>query len=149
MRNINCDYHTVLVIVFTAARSIPSIIATTAFLSIVFERTVAMNTLKTVGAIVGLLIAMAPLAASRADTSSSNGASSRPSVPENETQSPTTLLKPVLVAGSVTQTTERVGFNQAQLGSLKDIRAGSAVIAADYLRNIAVNSANSWGDNES
>lgn len=109
-----------------------------------------MKTLKTVGALVGLLIALVPLAAaSRADTSSSNGASSRASVPENETQSPATLLKPVPVAGSATQTAERVGFNRAQLGSLKDIRAGSAMIAADYLRIIAVNSANSWGDNES
>ncbi len=57
------------------------------------------------------------------------------------------VLKPILVTGSLIPTTNRVSFNQVQIVDVKDIKASGAVTVADYLRNVAVNSASSWGDN--
>ena len=110
------------------------------------RRSVTTIALNAVSAMAGLLFALAPLSVSYADTSSS-GASSAQSDPTQEAQTPTTVLKPVLVTGSLIQTTARVGYNQVQVVGLKEIRASGAVTVSDYMRNIAVNSANSWGDN--
>ena len=113
----------------------------------VCKQNATMKTLNTVSAIVGFLIAMAPLCASLADTSPLNGTSNTLAGPANDTQGAPTALEPILVTGSLIQTTDRVNFNQVQVVSLKDIRTSGAVTVADYLRNMAVNSANSWGDN--
>lgn len=115
-------------------------------MSTLVQRTATTRTLNAAGAMAGFLLALAPLSASYADTSSSS-ASGTPAGPADETQTPEPVLKPVLVTGSLIQTTARVGFNQVQVVSLKDIRASGAVTVSDYMRNIAVNSANSWGDN--
>ncbi len=110
------------------------------------RRSATKIALNAISAMAGLMIALAPLSVSYADTSSS-GASNARSDPAQEAQTPTTVLKPILVTGSLIQTTARVGYNQVQVVSLKEIRASGAVTVSEYLRNIAVNSANSWGDN--
>lgn len=116
-------------------------------MSTVFTRTAAMTIRYAAGVMAGLLIASAPFSTAHAHTSSANGASSTPPEHAQETQGPETLLKPVLVTGSLIQTTQRFGLNQVQTVSLKDIRASGFVTVAEFLRNSAVNSANSWGDN--
>jgi iron complex outermembrane receptor protein len=56
-------------------------------------------------------------------------------------------LPTVEVTGSLIRSTDRVNFNQVQVISEQDIQASGEVTVADYLRDLASNSANSWADN--
>jgi iron complex outermembrane recepter protein len=53
----------------------------------------------------------------------------------------------VVVTGSLIRSTEKVQFNQVQVVTPQDIEATGSVTVADYLHDLAVNSASSWGDN--
>ena len=56
-------------------------------------------------------------------------------------------LQTVVVTGSLIRSTDRANFNQLQVISAEAIEASGQVTVADYLRDIAVNSASSWADN--
>src|SRR3984957_15047194 len=56
-------------------------------------------------------------------------------------------LAPIEVTGSLIRSTDRVTFNQVQVVTAQDIEASGEVTVADYLRDLAVNSASSWADN--
>src|SRR6202789_3680749 len=56
-------------------------------------------------------------------------------------------LAPIEVTGSLIRSTDRVTFNQVQVVTAQDIEASGEVTVADYLRDLAVNSASSWDDN--
>ena len=56
-------------------------------------------------------------------------------------------LPVVEVTGSLIRSTDRVSFNQVQVISAEDIQASGEVTVADYLRDLASNSASSWADN--
>ena len=99
-----------------------------------------------VGVVVSSFLSIAVLPTSRAATQPSNATATNSPAPDEATRGESPALKPVLVTGSLIPTTNRVSFNQVQIVSAKDIRASGAVTVADYLRNIAVNSASSWGD---
>src|ERR1700723_231187 len=60
---------------------------------------------------------------------------------------PGSTLEPIEVTGSLIRSTDRVTFNQVQVVTAQDIEASGEVTVADYLRDLAVNSASSWGDN--
>lgn len=61
--------------------------------------------------------------------------------------SSTSELQTVQVTGSLIRTTDRVNFNQVQVISAEEIAASGEVTVADYLRDLATNSASSWADN--
>jgi len=56
-------------------------------------------------------------------------------------------LPTIEVTGSLIRTTDRVNFNQVQVVSAEDIAASGEITVADYLRDLATNSASSWADN--
>jgi iron complex outermembrane recepter protein len=59
----------------------------------------------------------------------------------------TTELATVEVTGSLIRSTDRVNFNQVQVIGADEIAASGEVTVADYLRDLAGNSASSWADN--
>ena len=99
-----------------------------------------------IGAMSLSLLSIAAFSTSRADTQASDTALTATSTSANTDEGQVPALKAVLVTGSLIPTTNRVVFNQVQIVSAKDIQASGSVTVADYLRNIAVNSASSWGD---
>jgi iron complex outermembrane recepter protein len=56
-------------------------------------------------------------------------------------------LAVVEITGSLIRSSEKVQFNQVQTITPEDIQAAGSVTVADYLHDLAVNSASSWGDN--
>ncbi|HWX10666.1 MAG TPA: TonB-dependent receptor [Trinickia sp.] len=50
------------------------------------------------------------------------------------------------VTGSLIRSSDKVGFNQVQTVTQKDIQNSGAVTVADYLRTLTANSANSWSE---
>jgi iron complex outermembrane recepter protein len=60
---------------------------------------------------------------------------------------PSSTLEPIEVTGSLIRSTDRVTFNQVQVITAQDIESSGEVTVADYLRDLAVNSASSWADN--
>ena len=56
-------------------------------------------------------------------------------------------LKKVEITGSLIKTSDKVGFNQVQTITTQQIQASGENTLADFLRDAAVNSASSWGDN--
>jgi iron complex outermembrane recepter protein len=67
--------------------------------------------------------------------------------PTNQAGAPDEASLPAIeVTGSLIRSTDRINFNQVQVVTDSDIAASGAVTVADYLRETAVNSANSWGD---
>jgi iron complex outermembrane recepter protein len=60
---------------------------------------------------------------------------------------PTEQLQTVEVTGSLIRSTIRSQFNQVQVITAEDLARSGQVTVADYLRNLAVNSASSWADN--
>src|ERR1700678_1643990 len=71
------------------------------------------------------------------------GAHAQSSVPADQNA----VLAPIEVTGSLIRSTDRVTFNQVQVVTAQDIEASGEVTVADYLRDLAVNSASSWADN--
>ena len=96
--------------------------------------------------VVATCLSIVPVSMTRAAVQSSADAAATSSPAVNSTGDEAPALQPILVTGSLIPTTDRVNFNQVQIVSVKDIKASGAVTVADYLRNIAVNSASSWGD---
>lgn len=60
---------------------------------------------------------------------------------------PSSTLEPVEVTGSLIRSTDRTTFNQVQVITAQEIQNSGEVTVADYLRDLAVNSASSWADN--
>ncbi|WP_246793228.1 TonB-dependent receptor [Burkholderia perseverans] len=58
-------------------------------------------------------------------------------------------IKRFEVTGSLIRSSDKVGFNQVQTVTQKDIISSGAVTAADFLRNTTANSANSWSEGQS
>ena len=86
------------------------------------------------------LIAAALYAQAVAAQDNSNGNS------PSSTQQPTQLEK-VQVTGSLIPSSDKVGYNQVQTITAAEIQASGATTVDDFLRNTAVDSANSWGSN--
>jgi iron complex outermembrane receptor protein len=56
-------------------------------------------------------------------------------------------LAVVEITGSLIRSSEKTQFNSVQTITPEDIQATGSVTVADYLHDLAVNSASSWGDN--
>ncbi|WP_144151543.1 TonB-dependent receptor [Paraburkholderia sp. BCC1885] len=80
----------------------------------------------------GTAAAAAPAAASGAATTTDN---------KNVKQ-----LQTFQVTGSLIRQADKVGFNQVQVVSQKDIQSSGEQSVADYMRSVTANSANSWGE---
>ncbi|MGN6649206.1 TonB-dependent receptor [Trinickia sp.] len=52
------------------------------------------------------------------------------------------------VTGSLIRSSDKVGFNQVQTVTAKDIEQSGATTVADFLRNTSANSANSWSEGQ-
>jgi iron complex outermembrane receptor protein len=52
------------------------------------------------------------------------------------------------VTGSLIRSSDKVGFNQVQTVTAKDIQQSGATTVADFLRNTTANSANSWSEGQ-
>jgi iron complex outermembrane receptor protein len=52
------------------------------------------------------------------------------------------------VTGSLIRSSDKVGFNQVQTVTAKDIQQSGATTVADFLRNTSANSANSWSEGQ-
>src|SRR5271165_2822699 len=57
-------------------------------------------------------------------------------------------LKTFQVTGSLIRSSDKVGFNQVQTVSQKDIQDSGATTVADFLRQTSANSANSWSEGQ-
>ncbi|WP_118179994.1 TonB-dependent receptor [Paraburkholderia phosphatilytica] len=79
--------------------------------------------------------AAAPAAASGASAASASGSVQK--------------MQGIQVTGSLIRSSDKVGFNQVQKVTQKDIQDSGAVSVADYLRDTAANSANSWNEGQS
>jgi iron complex outermembrane receptor protein len=55
-------------------------------------------------------------------------------------------MKGIQITGSLIRSSDKVGFNQVQVVSQKDIQKSGSVTVADYLRTLSANSANSWSE---
>jgi len=60
-----------------------------------------------------------------------------------------TQMKRVQVTGSLIRSADKVGFNQVQTVTAKDIQDSGANSVADFLRSTSANSADSWSEAES
>ncbi|RDV00714.1 TonB-dependent receptor [Trinickia dinghuensis] len=58
-------------------------------------------------------------------------------------------LKRFEVTGSLIRSSDKVGFNQVQTVTAKQIQSSGATSVADFLRDTAANSANSWSEGQS
>jgi iron complex outermembrane recepter protein len=58
-------------------------------------------------------------------------------------------LKKFEVTGSLIRSSDKVGFNQVQTVSQKEIQNSGATTVADFLRDTSANSANSWSEGQS
>jgi iron complex outermembrane recepter protein len=81
-----------------------------------------------------LVLTLAPFAVCEAQSAAA--------APDSATELPT-----VEVTGSLIRSTDRVNFNQVQVIGADEIAASGEVTVADYLRDLAGNSASSWADN--
>ncbi|WP_434109332.1 TonB-dependent receptor [Paraburkholderia caffeinilytica] len=72
---------------------------------------------------------------------------------DNNTATPTgkgvQQLKKFEVTGSLIRSSDKVGFNQVQTVTQKDIQNSGATTVADFLRDTSANSANSWSEGQS
>ena len=57
-------------------------------------------------------------------------------------------LKTFQVTGSLIRSSDKVGFNQVQVVSQKDIQDSGATTVSDFLRQTSANSANSWSEGQ-
>ena len=57
-------------------------------------------------------------------------------------------LKTFQVTGSLIRSSDKVGFNQVQTVSQKDIQDSGSTTVADFLRQTSANSANSWSEGQ-
>jgi iron complex outermembrane receptor protein len=60
---------------------------------------------------------------------------------------PVTTLEKVEITGSLLKSADKVGFNQVQVVTAKDIQDSGATTVANFLRSMAANSASSWAEN--
>jgi iron complex outermembrane receptor protein len=58
-------------------------------------------------------------------------------------------LKTFQVTGSLIRSSDKVGYNQVQTVSQKDIQDSGSTTVADFLRQTSANSANSWSEGQS
>ena len=58
-------------------------------------------------------------------------------------------LQTFQVTGSLIRSSDKVGYNQVQTVTQKDIQDSGATSVADYLRSTTANSANSWSEGQS
>ncbi|RQS72548.1 TonB-dependent receptor [Burkholderia sp. Bp8963] len=70
-------------------------------------------------------------------------------VPAADGQGKVAQIKRFEVTGSLIRSSDKVGFNQVQTITPKEITSSGAVTVADFLRDAAANSANSWGEGQS
>lgn len=104
--------------------------------------------------------AAAPAAAASSATAAAPGAASgaaATTAQNNSTSSPSGTtnsngvqqLKRFEVTGSLIRSSDKVGFNQVQTVTPKDIQNSGDATVADFLRDSTANSANSWGEGQS
>ncbi|TKC88406.1 TonB-dependent receptor [Trinickia terrae] len=85
-------------------------------------------------------------AAPAASTTTQNGSASSPSGTVNNGVA---QLKRFEVTGSLIRSADKVGFNQVQTVTAKEIQDSGATTVANFLRDTAANSANSWSEGQS
>ncbi len=104
----------------------------------------------TTGATAGATTESTPAAAAAAAPAS--GAAATPSA-DNNTATPAgkgvQQLKKFEVTGSLIRSSDKIGFNQVQTVTQKDIQNSGATTVADFLRDTSANSANSWSEGQS
>ncbi|SOE71042.1 iron complex outermembrane recepter protein [Burkholderia sp. OK233] len=81
-----------------------------------------------------------------------SGTAATPSA-DNNTATPSgkgvQQLKKFEVTGSLIRSSDKVGFNQVQTVTQKDIQNSGATTVSDFLRDTSANSANSWSEGQS
>jgi iron complex outermembrane receptor protein len=85
--------------------------------------------------------------ASAAATPAQTGAT--PSTSANTTNKGVAQIKRFEVTGSLIRSSDKVGFNQVQTVTAKDIQDSGANSVSDFLRSTTANSADSWSEAES
>jgi len=86
--------------------------------------------------------ATAPASASGAVSSTPSGATS------STANGGVTTLHKVEVTGSLIKSSDKVGFNQVQTITAKEIQSSGATTVSDFLRDASANSSSSFADNE-
>ncbi|CAE6751945.1 Vitamin B12 transporter BtuB [Paraburkholderia domus] len=104
----------------------------------------------TTGTAAGATTESTPAAA--AAPAPASGTAATPSA-DNNTATPAgkgvQQLKKFEVTGSLIRSSDKVGFNQVQTITQKDIQNSGATTVADFLRDTSANSANSWSEGQS
>jgi iron complex outermembrane receptor protein len=91
--------------------------------------------------------AAAPVSASGAAAAAAPSAGTAPST-AGKSNGNVQKLKRFEVTGSLIRSSDKVGFNQVQTVTAKDIVKSGATTVADFLRNTSANSANSWSEGQ-
>jgi len=107
------------------------------------QKTLASAIRKIIGAEV--LLSAAFITTAYAQTTPPSGAAA-PVAASGVATGKVTTLKKVEVTGSLIKSADKVGFNQVQTITAKDIVASGATTVSDFLRDAAANSASSWGE---
>ena len=108
------------------------------------QKTLVSAIKKIIGA--EILLSAAFITTAYAQTSTPGGAAA-PTAASGAATGKVTTLKKVEVTGSLIKSADKVGFNQVQTITAKDIVSSGATTVADFLRDVSANSASSWGEN--
>jgi len=71
-----------------------------------------------------------------------------PAAASNSAAAAVTRLNKVEVTGSLIKSSDKVGFNQVQTITAKEIQSSGATTVTDFLRNASANSSSSFSDNQ-
>ena len=91
-----------------------------------------------------------PAATSAAPAAGASSAATAPSSPEmTKDKNGVAQVKRFEVTGSLIRSSDKVGFNQVQTVTAKEIQDSGANSVSDFLRSTSANSADSWSEAES
>jgi len=87
-------------------------------------------------------------AAAAAAAPASNAAAAAPTAASAASTGKATTLQKMQITGSLIRSADKVGFNQVQTVSQKEIQDSGATSVADFLRSTTANSASSWSEGQ-
>ena len=109
------------------------------------QKTLVSAIKKILGAEILLSAAFISTAYAQSAPTAASGAAA-PTAASSASSGKVTQLNKVEVTGSLLKSADKVGFNQVQTISAKEIEASGAPTVADFLRDAAANSASSFGE---
>ena len=99
-------------------------------------------------AALGTSVAFAQSQPAAAPASASGTAAAAAAGTQEQPKGDVQKLQRFEVTGSLIRSSDKVGFNQVQTVTAKDIEQSGATTVADFLRNTSANSANSWSEGQ-